>query len=228
MKASHVLMRLAIGALLILGSRNALAKSKDAHLLPVESKFDVGPPIEKTYARVCEQMLFGERNWLLRYYSASESVTTGLSISKELRGRYWLSIRQARPQLGSVVANALSRKLDLKAELATIKITEAHAEIPQAVALAVSRLWLSLLHGVKTDEALQPYILSAQVMLYARTAEGRVLEGKMPPAFFKDKRLASVEDIVDDLIKVCVEPEKRRKGLFVRIEQNASSFRKNR
>jgi len=135
-----------------------------------------------------------------------------------------VSVKQARPELYSVIANAFYRNLDLESAITTVKITEAKAEIPQSVALAINRLWLSLLRGTGTDQAPKPYVISAKVILYGKTADGTVLSGKMPAAFFKDKSLGSVEDIVDDLIKICVEPEKRRKRLFVRIEQKAAAF----
>lgn len=211
-------------AILMTVSRSvAIEAAENAHLLPVAATFDVGPPIGETYSRVCEQMLFGQPNWRLRYYSASESVTTGMAITSDGR-RYGVSVKQARPELYSVVANAFYRKLNLESSLATVKITEAKAEIPQSVALAINRLWLSLLRGTGTDEAPKPYILSAKIILYGKTTDGTVLSGMMPPAFLKDKRLGSVEDIVDELMKLCVEPEKKRKRSFVRIEQKATAF----
>jgi len=222
----HGLMRLVLLVLLVILTTSSRTPAVDtAHLLPVGEMFDVGPPIGRSYSRVCEQMLFGNTKWLLRYYSASESVTTGLSITTDAQGRYSVSVRQARPELYSVVANAYYRKLNLQSALAAVKVNQTDSEIPEAVALAVHGLWVSLLTNVRSDEKLRDsYILSPQVILYARTADRKILQGKMPPAGFRDANLASVEDVVDDLLKVCVEPEEKRKNVFIRIKERTAAI----
>jgi hypothetical protein len=198
------------------------ARAENGHLLPVAPAFDVEKPIGTSYSQVCEQMLFEKPDWLIRYYTATESVTTGLSITKDLHGRYHVWARQAQPQLGSVVAHAFYRKLDLKSVLTAVRVKKADAEIPPEVALPVQRFWLSLLSGVRPDERLtRNYVLSNLVILYARPADGRTLGGKFPPAGFKFKNLAIVEEIIDGLIDVCVAPEKDRPELFERIERRA-------
>lgn len=222
----HGLIRPLLPALLSLLTMSARASAADqAHLLPIGPTFDVGPPIGRSYSRACERMVFGKSNWILRYFRASESITTGLSIVSDARGRYSVSVKQARPELYSVVANAFYRKLDLQSALESVKVNEATAEIPESVAKAVHRQWVALLSNVRSNEKLpDPYILSAGVILYAKTADGNILEGKMPPGGFRYKNLASVEDVVDDLLKVCAEPERRRKNLFGSIEERAAAF----
>jgi hypothetical protein len=197
----------------------------DAHLLPVGATFDVGEPIGKSYARVLETMVFSEPSWLVRYYSATESATAGLSVVKNSRGHYRLSIKKTRPELGSVVANAFYRKQNLEKALKAVKIESANAEIPEAVALAIHRVWLSLLRDVYIDEKLSPpYLLSAEIQLYARTPEGKTLGGKMPPAGFRYRNLAMVDEIVDDLFKVAVAPAKSQKDFFDSIERKAAAL----
>jgi hypothetical protein len=205
-----------------------VATGTDAHLLPVGPTFDVGAPIGNSFAHVLEKMLFVEPNWSVRYYSATETGTTGLSIARAGNGHYRLSIRQARPELGSVVASAFYRKRNLARALTKVKIKSAEAEIPEAVAVALYRLWLSLLRDVSIDEKLNsPYVLSAQILLYARTPEGKTLGGKMPPAGFKFGNLGMVGDIVDDLFKISVGPAKSQKDLFARIEKKAAVLTRN-
>jgi hypothetical protein len=127
------------------------------------------------------------------------------------------------------VANAFYRKQDLESALAAVKIKQADAEIPEAVALAVHDLWVSLLSDIRSNEKLtEPYILSPQVILYAKIAGGKILRGKMPPASFRYKNLASVEDIVDDLMKICIEPGNARQERFSDIKQKASALARRR
>jgi hypothetical protein len=117
--------------------------------------------------------------------------------------------------------------LDLQAALAVVKIKQVDSEIPEAVALAVYGHWVSLLRNVRPEgKPGGPYLLSPKVILYARTDDGKILQGEMPPAGFRYKNLAVVEDVVDDLLRVCVAPAKERKSLFVRIEQSAAALSK--
>jgi hypothetical protein len=198
------------------------ADAADAHLLPVGPMFDVRAPIGQTYARVVEKMLFTERNWVVRYYSASEATTTGLSVIRTSDGRCRLLIKQAKPELGSVVTNAHYRKLSLDQALTMVEIESAEADIPEAVATAIHRIWLSFLRQVHADERLRvPYVMSAKVIFYSKTPDGKTLGGQMPPAGFKYANLAVLDAIVDDLFKVALGPTKDRKHLFSRIQAKA-------
>lgn len=202
-----------------------VAIGADAHLLPVGPTFDIPAPIGESYSRVAEKMLFAEPSWLVRYYSSTESATTGLSIARTSGGHYRLSIKKARPQLGSVVANAFYQKLDFSQALATVKVESAETEMPETVAVAVHRLWLSLLRDVYKDEKLDPpYLLSAEMILYGRTPDGKTLAGKIPPAGFKYHNLAKVDDIVENLFKAAFGPATNRKNLFVSIGKKATAL----
>lgn len=225
MRSSLIASRALLLGLVALIAPIQVATGANAHLLPVGPTFDIGAPIGNSYARVLERMLFAQPNWSVRYYSATESGTTGLSIARGPNGRYRLSIKQARPELESVVASAFYRKLNLAQALTKVKIESAEAEIPEAVAVAIHRLWLSLLRDVSMDEKLNsPYLLSAEIILYARTPEGKTLGGRMPPGGSKYRNLAMVGDIVDDLFKISVGPAKNRKDLFARIEKKAAAL----
>jgi hypothetical protein len=206
----------ALSAVLACGVTPSWAAHRaDAHLLPVGSTFDVPAPLGEKYAQVVEKMLFPERNWFVRYYSSSEATTTGLSIARTSRGGFRLLIKQARPELGSVVANAQSQKLNVERALAGVKIQTAEADIPETTAIAIHQIWLSFLRNVYPDERLKvPYLMSAKVIFYSKTPEGRTLSGQMPPAGFKYANLAVLDGVVDDLFKVALGPTKDRKDLF--------------
>src|SRR5256885_10729632 len=103
------------------------------HLIRVRPNFDVDSPYASTYATLCEKMLFTGPNWVIRYHEISESVETGLSITKKQDGSFWVTAKQAKPQLGPTISHAFYFKSNLDAALKTIKVVEGQAEIPEKV-----------------------------------------------------------------------------------------------
>jgi hypothetical protein len=227
MPPSLITARVVLIGLILMALPIHRATGAEAHLLPVGPTFDVGEPIGKTYARILETTIFSESSWLVRYYSATESATTGLAIAKSSSGNYRLSIKKTKPELGSVVANAFYRKQNLGEALKRVKTESASAEIPETVALAIYRVWLSLLRDVYIDEKLNaPYLLSAEIQLYAKTPDGKTLGGRMPPGGFKYRNLAIADKIVDDLFKVPGASKRNQQECFDRIERNAAALKR--
>jgi hypothetical protein len=203
----------------------SIAKSETndrPHLIRVRPNFDVDAPYANTYARLCEKMLFTGPNWVIRYHEISESVETGLSITKKQDGSFWVTVKQAKPQLGPTVSHAFYFKSNLEAALKTLKVVEGHAEIPERAVTAIRRYWIALLSDVRPYERRSSTItISNQVILFANTPDGKTLAGRLPPDAYKYSYIHAVEDIEWDLVKVCVHQQESPKKLFDRIEQRA-------
>ncbi len=113
---------------------------------------------------------------------------------------------------------AFDNNLDLKAELAEVKVEAGECEIPATVAEALRRHFIWLLRGVKSeDKPPRRDLFGATVILYAKPMGGKMLAGKMPLEFFKYKNLATIDGIVENLMRVCDAPEDRRNELFADI-----------
>lgn len=195
------------------------------HLIPLRPNFDVGDvPHGKKYARLCEEKLFAGSSWIVRYHGIGESAETGLSITKQKDGKFVVTVKQAQPPLGSTLFSAFDAKLDVKTALKTVRVEEAHAEIPEAVAMAVCEFWISLLRDVQPHKPGSWSSISKSVRLYAKSAEGKTLAGRLPPDAFKYKHLNAVESIFENLLRVCAEQGKSHKTTFDRIQGTAHSF----
>ena len=209
---------------LALALSSAGAKTQDRpHLEPVGPNFDTyAAPWAKTYARLCEEMLFTRSNWVIRYHEISESAETGVSITKQQDGTFVVTAKQTRPALGPTVRSVFDQKLNLKSALKTLKITERNAEIPERVVKAIRGYWISLLSDLQSDERpITSIIFSNPVILFVKTEEGKSLAGKLPIDAYKFRDMQVVEDIAWDLVDICVQPKERHKKLFDRMEQRA-------
>ena len=201
-----------------------------AHLLPVRPAFDAFEPgsrFAKPHATACEKLLFTPPDWVIRYYSSGESTTLGLSISRAPDGKFMVTVRQATPALGSVIREASSLGRDLDKALAAVRIDKAQGEIPEATSMAIRSLWLSLLNRTEpvSDERLKQYyqhpVLSETNILFAKASNGRILAGKLPPDAYKYSQLMSVQDIVGELVRICIHPGEKHQGAFKRLERKA-------
>jgi hypothetical protein len=191
------------------------------HLEPVGPNFNTfAAPYAKTYARLCEEMLFVRSNWVIRYHEISESAETGVSITQKQDGTFWVTAKQARPSLGPAVRSVFDQNLNLRSALKAVKITERNAEIPERVVRAIRQHWVSLLGDVRPDKRpISSIIISSVVMLYAKTPGGKTLAGKLPYDAYKYTDIYAVEDIAWDLVDICVQPRESHKKLFDRIEK---------
>ena len=176
------------------------------------------------YAELCEAKLFTAQRWIVRYHGIGESAEAGLSIARRSDGRFTVTLKEAEPQLGATLFFAMDNQLDVKAALKTVKIKEAHAEIPESVATAVRDFWISLLRDVQPYKQSAWTSISTHVALFAKSADGRTLSGRLPPDAFKYRRLNAVEDIVDKLMRVCRDRQKSDKALFEEIERAAKTY----
>ena len=220
--------RIIIGLSAVMASVVSLSAAEHGHLLPVGPTFDVSAPIGETYARICERMLFPGSNWIIRYHSDTESVTTGLSIYKRSDGQFRLSVRQAKPELYSVISAAFYNRLNLESALAKVRIEKADNEIPATLALALQDLWRSVLRKTRPDEKRRPpHIASAEVILYAHATNGALLAGKMPSNAGTYANFASFESIIDELIRTCDQSPKARANLLKQIESKARTLSSN-
>ncbi len=189
------------------------------HLIPVEPIFDVNGPYAGIYAKLCEEKLFAGPNWVVRYHSTS-NVELGISITKRQDGKFWVTVKQAKPPLASILPLAKSQQWNLKSALKTIEFHQAHAEVPETTVASIHRYWLSLLSEVRPSEQTSPpRVVSNRVTLFAKAASGKSVDGQLPAYADKDLRIYAVEDIVDDLVKICAEPEKTHDSLFKKIDQ---------
>lgn len=196
--------------------------AKRPHLIRVGPNFDVDAPYARTYAKLCEKMLFTGPNWVIRYHEISESVETGLSVTKAQDGKFWATVKQSRPQLGPTVSHAFYFGSNLESDLKTLKVSEGRADIPEKVATAIQRYWISLLSDVRPYERRSSTVtISNQVILFAKTPDGQTLAGRLPSDAFKYSDIHAVEDIEWDLVKICVGPKRGQKKLFDRIEKRA-------
>jgi hypothetical protein len=194
------------------------------HLIPVEPTFDVKGPYAKTYARLREEKLFAGPNWVLRYHSSS-NVELGVSISKRQDGKYWVTVKQAKPPLPSILALARNQKWNLQWALNTVEFHQAHAEVPETTVESILDYSLSLLTDVRPlPQSLSPMVISNKVTLFAKAPRGRVLEGQLPPDAAKYRHIYAVEDIVDDLVGICAEPQENHDVVFRHIEEKARRF----
>ena len=195
------------------------------HLVRIRDDFNTaGAPYAKTYARLCEEMLFTGSNWIIRYYRGSETGQTGVSITREQDGRFWVTAKYIRAQLKAMLM--LENPRDLKSDLKAIKIMNARAEIPERAANAVSDSLTSLLGDVRLEERTSSgdWFLD-EVQVYAKTKGGKILRGKLPPDTRKYRNLTAVNEMYFDLIEVCLTPQANHKSLFDRIERRARTIR---
>jgi hypothetical protein len=131
-------------------------------------------------------------------------------------------VKQSRPPLTSILPVARSQKWSLKSALNTVEFHEAHAEIPDVTVALIRDYWLSLLNDVRPIQENSPHlVISNKVTLFARTAGDTILEGQLPPEAHKYRRIYAVEEIVDNLVKICAEPKGRHDVLFRKIEAKA-------
>jgi outer membrane protein assembly factor BamB len=223
----HILFIIVSRTLVVLALTISIARGEareEGHLIPAGPNFDVDAPYAGTYARLCEKMLFTGPSWVIRYHDVSTSAETGLAITRKQDGKFWIVVKQTKPQLGSVVSSAFDLKLNLESALKTLKTEEAHAEIPAPVATAVRSYWTSLLSNVRPYKQ-SPPVISNKTILFAKTNGGKILVGRVPADSFKYPRMAAVEDIALNLIKVCVSSPESRQSLFDQIERKARTFR---
>ena len=116
---------------LLAACRLSAANAKE-HLLPVGNDFDTLAPYGKTYADACERLLFPAPDWVVRYYQVigNPRYDTGLTIYQRADNSYWLTVKQATPEIGDIVMNAYYGKIDLKSSLASVRIQAANIKIP--------------------------------------------------------------------------------------------------
>jgi hypothetical protein len=218
--------KFAVAALMI---STAAASARDtAHLIPVEPVFGSDEPYASTYARLVEERLFAGSNWVVRYHFVSKA-EIGLSITRRQDGSFLLTVKQTKPALEYVVTNAYRKYLkgNLKTALETVKFHEAHAEIPETTVTAIRKFWISLLIDVQPlppASRNKTLVLGTKVTLFAKTAGEKILQGELPADASEHSRLSAIEDIVDDLVSVCVKPKSTHKMLFERIERKAQSY----
>ncbi len=221
---------IAAGGIVLMASTISHARAEagnQGHLVPVKPIFQPDGPYATTYARLVEEKLFTDPNWVIRYHYVSKA-EIGLAVTREQDGRFLLTVKQTKPTLEYIVATAFSLKWDLKSALATLELHEAHAHIPETTVVAIRRYWISLLNDVRPSPPVfrnKALVHSNKVTLFAKTKEGKLLQGELPADASEHSRLSAVEDIVDDLLSVCVKSQSTHKTLFERIERKAQTSR---
>jgi hypothetical protein len=205
-----------------------LASTGDGHLLPSQANFDTLAPYGKRYAEILEKLLFPASSWTVRYFEA-RGYSTGLTIYQKPNGSHWLMLRQATPDIGSIVVNAFYKRVDLQSSLASVKIEPSNREVPAEVALEMRRLWLALLRETRPRDKVDDtvYIHPPTVILSAKDGNGITLTGKYPPDAAKHRKFTALEAIVDDLVKSCDAPDKDRIQLLRRAAKRARNLREN-
>src|SRR5436190_18457294 len=93
------------------------------HLIPVEPTFDVNGSYARTYAKLCEEKLFSGPSWVIRYHSSS-NVDLGVSVTKMHDGKFWVTVKQAKPPLASILPLAHSQKWSLARALNGVEFHE--------------------------------------------------------------------------------------------------------
>jgi hypothetical protein len=199
--------------------------AEGGHLVRIRDDFNTaGAPYAKTYARLCEEMLFTGSNWIIRYYRGSETGETGVSITREQDGRFWVTAKYIRAQLTAMLMLEDSR--DLKSDLKAIKVLKARTEIPERLASAISDSLTSLLGDVRPEERnYSGHWFLDEVQVYAKTKGGTILRGKLPPDTRKYRNLTAVNEMYFDLVELCLTPQANHKSLFDRIERRARTIR---
>lgn len=220
--------RMVIGLFAVMASVVGLSAAEHGHLLPVGPTFDVSEPIGKMHAKVCERMLFPESNWIIRYYNDNESVTLGFSIYRRSDRQFRLSVRQAKPELYSVISSAFYNRLHLESALAKVRIEKADNEIPVTLASALEDLWRSMLRKTRPAEKPRPpHIATATAILFAHASNGALLSGKLPSNANAYANFVSFENVIDDLIRSCDQSPKERANLLKQIERKARALSSN-
>lgn len=190
---------------------------------PIGPNFNVvGPPWADTYGRLCDEMLFGERNWVVKYHELSLHAETGVAITRKQGRRFWVTVKQATPALGPTIRYAFDEKLDLEKAVKGIKVRVDSVEIPEKVARMVYRYWISLLTDVHPDE--KPgtsVVFSKQVILFAKTQGRGVLAGQFPSDAHEYPRIWGAEEIAWSLVELCGLPKEKREKAFDTIERKA-------
>lgn len=199
--------------------------AEGGHLVRIRDDFNTaGAPYAKTYARLCEEMLFTGSNWIIRYYRGSETGQTGVSITREQDGRFWVTAKHIRAQLKAMLM--LEDPRDLRSDLRAIKVMKARTEIPERVASAVSESLISLLGDVRPEERIYSgHWFLDELQVYAKTKGVKILCGKLPPDTRKYRNLTAVNEMYFDLLEVCLTPRSNHKNLFDRIERRARTIR---
>jgi hypothetical protein len=214
--------------LAILLSGDLLASENKQHLLPIGPNFDTSAPYGARYANICERLLFPTSSWIIRYFEiiGDPPYDTGLTIYRKKDGTYWLTVRQARPEIKDIVVNAFYGRADLRSSLASIKIEERNRQIPEDVARTIHRAWLGLLQGTSKKNTADDryYIHPATVILFAKDQYGVPAGGKYPGDASRHRVFTSVEDIVDDLVKSCDATNRDSEKLLRRAAERARRF----
>jgi hypothetical protein len=196
------------------------ASSNDAHLIPAGPNFDTDGFYSKTYAQICERVLFTQEDWIIRYHRISRASETGISITKNRKNEYFVVVKESTPALGSTVSFAMNFGADVYESLKSLKIRERRTQIPKTTALAIHDFWLRLLREVRPrDEAL--HIVGDHELLFAKTQNGQTLRGRLPPDAFKYDRLVRVLAIVEDLLRIGKKADDR--ALLTSIERNTAA-----
>jgi hypothetical protein len=195
--------------------------STNAHLIPAGPNFDTDGFYSKTYAAICERMLFTDGDWVIRYHGVSPTSEIGISITNNRKDQYFLIVKESTPPIGSTVSSAMNFGVDLHHSLEALKVQERRVEIPKDTALAIHNFWLRLLSELRPRE--KPlHIVGDHELLFAKTRSGQILRGRLPPDAFKYDRLVRVLAIVEGLSRISGE-KTRNQNLLRRIEQNATT-----
>jgi|SRR6267143_2398416 len=231
MTSDAILRALAV-LMLVTGPFGHLHASKgDGHLLPSQPNFDTVAPYGNKYAEILEKLVFPASSWTVRYFETigNPPYDTGLTIYQKPNGSHWLMIRQARPEIGSIVVNAYYKRVDLQSSLAAVKIESSDRQVPPEIALEMRRLWLAFLQDVrprdKRDDTV--YIHPPTVILSAKDSKGVTLSGKYPLDAGKHRKFTAFEAIVDNLVKSCDAPDKDRIQLLRRAAKRARNLRES-
>jgi len=222
---------LAVLMLAIMPSGHVLASESEQHLLPTSPNFDTVAPYGKTYAKICENLLFPAPSWIIRYFQiiGDPPYDTGLTIYQKTDGSYRLMVKQARPEIKDIVVNAFYGRVNLESSLASVKIEASDRQIPSDVALEMRKLWLALLRQTRPKNKVDNtyYIHPPTVILFAKSRHGIIPSGKYPPDAAKHGMFTSVEAIVDDLVKSCDAPDKERVQVFRGVAERARHLRES-
>lgn len=216
---------------LLAASQLSAANTKE-HLLPVGSNFDTLAPYGKTYAEICERLLFPAPHWVVRYYQVigNPRYDTGLTIYQRANNTYWLMVKQATPEIGDIVMNAYYGRIDLRSSLTSVRIQTSNIKIPSDVASEIRDLWLALLKQTRVRSRADEYIYihPAFVILSAKDDQERPISGKYPADAADHRLFKSVEAIVDKLVQSCDARDGKRASLLSAAGREARALRKGR
>jgi hypothetical protein len=134
------------------------------------------------------------------------------------RGGYWLTVTQPSARLWDCIAEP---GVGQPPDASKIAVERCDLELPESTALAVRRVWLSMLVQARPDPRPESIPLDNSTEVFsANDDNGKLLRGKIPSGRIQRNNSALL-DIANSLIEYCNVTQNERAAKARKIEKKA-------